>query len=194
MAKRGAAMAPTRELTSRAHAGRRSKEKLQDEWTQEWRRATPATRGTRFAAADRFPPSLKPTPHFTALTKERELFARLTQCRTGHCFQGAYYKENVPSENIDCPCGEHPQTREHTLRHCPRYDRYRSALWDASTTVDLGVILGTRDGIVALAKFLRTSGAFTKTGHPRAPRTTPMWEDEPEDGGGWEEDREEGEE
>ncbi|KAI5895963.1 uncharacterized protein SCHCODRAFT_02597239 [Schizophyllum commune H4-8] len=55
---------------------------------------------------------------------------------------------------------------------------------------------------MALARFLKKSGAFTKTGHPRAGPRTPRWEDEPdpaEDGGstedeGWEAAEEEVEE
>ncbi|KZV89363.1 hypothetical protein EXIGLDRAFT_589384, partial [Exidia glandulosa HHB12029] len=107
-------------------------------------------------------------------------------CRTGHCFQGAYYKTFVPSENVDCPCGERLQTREHSLRECPRYDAFRDKLRDASHNIVLSEILGTPRGIEALSGFLRKSGAFTKTGEPRAPRAAPVPELEPEDYGGWE--------
>ncbi|KZV89833.1 hypothetical protein EXIGLDRAFT_576125, partial [Exidia glandulosa HHB12029] len=105
---------------------------------------------------------------------------RVVQCRTGHCFQGAYYSTFVPSENVDCPCGERMQTREHTLRECPRYDHYRATLRAASRHIVLSEILGTERGIEALSGFLRKSGAFTKTGEPRAPRAAPVLELEPE--------------
>ncbi|KAJ7321348.1 hypothetical protein DFH08DRAFT_637798, partial [Mycena albidolilacea] len=64
-------------------------------------------------------PSMKPTPHFKAL--KREVFGRVTQCRTGHYFSGEYYSRFIPSENVDCICGEVYQTREHLLRECPRH-------------------------------------------------------------------------
>lgn len=168
---------------TRAHAMRKSKETTLAEWTKEWR-ATART--GRFAVANRIPPSLRPTQHFVALQNEREVFGRVVQCRTGHCFQGAYYKTFVPSEDVDCPCGERLQTREHSLRECPRYDAFRGKLRDASRNIILSEILGTPRGIEALSGFLRRSGAFTKTGEPRAPRAAPVPELEPEDYGGWE--------
>ncbi|KZV84744.1 hypothetical protein EXIGLDRAFT_591699, partial [Exidia glandulosa HHB12029] len=103
--------------------------------------------------------------------------------RTGHCFSGEYYAQFVPNESVDCPCGEDFQSREHILRHCARYERHRHILRAVSRDVSLPEILGTADGIEALAKFLRKSGAFTKTGEPRAARTAPRWEDEADDFG-----------
>ncbi|KAF7350488.1 RnaseH domain transposon factor [Mycena venus] len=128
--------------------------------------------------ANRFPPSMKPTTHFTSL--KREVFGRVTQCRIGHCFSGEYYNRFVPSENVNCPCGEELQTREHILRTCPRYEDHRHLLRSVSRDISLPEILGTKDGIAALAKFLEESGAFTKTGTPRRPQETPSFEDEPD--------------
>lgn len=176
------------QVTSQAHALRKSREKTIADWTAEWR-AAPRT--GRFAVANRIPPSLKPTAHFVALQKEREVFGRVVQCRTGHCFQGAYYEQSVPAENIDCPCGEPHQTRQHTLRECPRYDQHRNTLWKASRDVALSDILSTKKGIAALSVFLRESGTFTKTGEPRAARAAPTHENEQENYRGWDEDEEE---
>ncbi|TFK58962.1 hypothetical protein BDN72DRAFT_873108 [Pluteus cervinus] len=36
--------------------------------------------------ANRIPPSLNPTPHFKTLRRNRELFGRIVQCRTGHAY------------------------------------------------------------------------------------------------------------
>ncbi|KAJ7016215.1 hypothetical protein C8F04DRAFT_982495 [Mycena alexandri] len=128
--------------------------------------------------ANRFPPSLRPTPHFISL--KREVFGRVTQCRIGHCFTGEYYSQFVPSEGIDCPCGEQFQTREHLLRECPQYEDQRHVLEAVSRDISLPEILGTKKGIAALAEFLESSGAFTKTGKPRQPPKLPSVEDEPE--------------
>lgn len=174
---------------TRAYAGRRCKEKTLAAWTKEWR-AAPRT--GRYAISNRIPPSLKPTKHFTALSDERETFGRLVQSRTGHCFSGEYYAQFVPDEDVDCPCGEQFQSREHVIRHCARYERHRHILRAVSRDVSLPEILGTASGIEALSKFLRKTGAFTKTGEPRAARTAPRWEDETEDYGGWDDDGDDG--
>ncbi|KZV79121.1 hypothetical protein EXIGLDRAFT_735638 [Exidia glandulosa HHB12029] len=86
------------------------------------------------------------------------------------------------------------QTREHTLRECTRYDDYRDILRKASRNIVLSEILGTERGLAALSEFLRKSGAFTKTGEPRAARAAPSRELEPEDYGGWEVENEADEE
>ena len=166
-------------------------------WRREWDHR-PIT--GRYAIANRIPPSLKPLAHFRDLCGDRELYGRVVQCHLGHGFIGEYYKDFVPSESIDCPCGEPVQTRQHVLQDCPVYEPHRHILRGVSEDVALAEILGTPKGIDALARFLKKSGAFTKTGHPRAGPRTPRWEDEPdpvEDGGsadeGWEAAEEEGE-
>jgi hypothetical protein len=128
--------------------------------------------------ANRFPPSLRPTARFKEL--KREIFGRVFQCRTGHGYIGEYYNKFVPSENIDCPCGEAIQTREHVLRECPLYEDHRHILEEVSRDISVPEILGTKEGISALAEFLDVSGAFTKTGEPRQTKDLPRYEDEPE--------------
>ncbi|KAJ7679795.1 hypothetical protein B0H14DRAFT_2175015, partial [Mycena olivaceomarginata] len=93
---------------------RKSKEKVHKLWIKEWK-DKPKT--GCYAIANRFPPSMKPTPHFQTL--KREIFWCVTQCRIGHCYSGEYYSQFVPSESIDCPCGEAFQIREHIIRECP---------------------------------------------------------------------------
>ncbi|KAJ6514970.1 hypothetical protein C8R47DRAFT_1206326 [Mycena vitilis] len=68
----------------------------------------------------------------------------------------------------------------HILQECPRYDDHRDILRKASATIHLPDILGTKEGIAALADFIEKSGAFTKTGAPRPARTIPTFEEEPE--------------
>ncbi|KAK0485344.1 hypothetical protein EDD18DRAFT_1053228, partial [Armillaria luteobubalina] len=128
-------------------------------WTRSWKNS-PKT--GFFAPSNRIAPSLKPTKHFHELHGNQEVFGRLVQCRTGHCFAGEYYSRFVPQEDIQCPCGEHLQSREHIIRDCPRYDGHRESLHKVSRDIYLPDILGTNEGIDALASFLEKSGTFTK--------------------------------
>ncbi|KAJ6546137.1 hypothetical protein B0H10DRAFT_2131789 [Mycena sp. CBHHK59/15] len=67
------------------------------------------------------------------------------------------------------------------LRHvCPQYEDHRHLLKDVSRDISLPEILGTKDGIAALAKFLEESGAFTKTGTPHRPLEIPLCDNEPD--------------
>ena len=168
---KGAIHLASSEPASRSNALRKAKAKTQSDWCKTWR-ASP-TRG-QYAIANLSPPSLKTTNHFEELEDRRELFGRLLQCRTGHNYSGEYYARFVPSESIDCPCGEPLQTREHILRDCPRYEPHRHTLRDASPRLFLPTLLGTKEGIKATTKFLEKSGAFTKTGNTRPPRKPPV--------------------
>ncbi|KAF8828234.1 hypothetical protein HHX47_DHR4000457 [Lentinula edodes] len=155
---------------SRSNALRLNKVRAEREWKKKWE--SRSTYG-RFAIANQLPPSLKPTKRLKETP--REVFGRLTQCRTGHAFLGEYYAQFVPGENINCPCGEDLQTREHILRACPRYDNFRHILRKASDDICLKEILGTEEGIEALTEFLEESGAFTKTGKQRPIAEAPMY-------------------
>ncbi|KAF5378149.1 hypothetical protein D9615_007631 [Tricholomella constricta] len=54
----------------------------------------------------------------------------------------------------------------------------RHILTDEFPEMDLKDILGTPKGLEVFSKFLDKSGAFTKTGNPRAKPTAPTIEDE----------------
>ena len=59
--------------------------------------------------------------------------------------------------------------RKHILRDCPRYaDTRRTTLLRVAPLPTVNDIIGTQDGIRALAKFIAKTGAFTKTGDSRA--------------------------
>ena len=92
---------------------------------------------------------------------------------------GEYYKGFVPSANPACPCGETTQTREHIIQSCPTYEEYRTILRQASQTLYLPDLLGTKDGIQAMASFLEKSGAFTKNGHSPPTPSPPHITDRP---------------
>jgi hypothetical protein len=164
--------------SSFANMKRRAKEKMLNDWTKIWK-STP--RHGHFAISNRFPPSLKPTKRLTHLENKGEIFGRVIQCRTGHGYLGEYYNRFVPSKDIDCPCGEHIQTREHVLRDCIIYEQHRNILRETSETIALPVILGSEGGVEALALFLEKSGALTKHGNPYTRPPPPSLDDEPED-------------
>lgn len=84
-----------------------------------------------------------------------------------YCFIGEYYHQFLPAEPYNCPCGQPTQTRAHILQDCPRDAPHRHVLRAASRTIDLPTVLGTKDGITALATFIARSGAFTKTSATR---------------------------
>jgi len=53
-------------------------------------------------------------------------------------------------------------------------------LREISNDISLPEILGTKEGIEALAEFIRKSGAFSKTGTLRTEKQPPLLEEEPE--------------
>lgn len=128
---------------------------------KQWKQMWAGTSGGSFAWADRFEPAFKPRAHFDNLP--REIYSRVTQARTGHAFIGEYYKRFVPSEDTACGCGTDPQTRTHIIQECELYEGHRGVLRDAYPDLKMADILGTRQGIEALALFIKRSGAFRKT-------------------------------
>ena len=171
-AKRGTELW-TRDYTTLTNAKRNVKDKALKEWTNEWKR-TPPMGG--FAVANRMHPKWKPREH--VIRTPREIFGRLTQCRTKHAFIGEYYAKFVPTETVGCPCGEQYQTREHIIRECTIYEEHRKILQEADENMELGILLGSKEGLEAMSKFLGRTGAFTKTGKMPAERKRPRLDDE----------------
>lgn len=64
----------------------------------------------------------------------------------------------------------------------PRYENHRDKLRKVSRDISLSEILGTKEGIAALADFLKATGAFTKTGNPRQAAVAPEYDEELEEG------------
>jgi hypothetical protein len=86
------------------------------------------------------------------------------------------------------------QTHEHIVKEGPRYAGPRLILREDQPGLDTADWLGTKEGLEALTKFLKSSGAFTKTGEPKAKPPKPsLDDDEPHDGGAGAEDQERGE-
>jgi hypothetical protein len=154
---------------------RAMKEEVLERWKDLWR-ANPTGHRSLYHAADRSLPTLLPSWQMRNLP--RRLFGLVLQCRTGHAFMGEYYERHSIDEPRDCPCGAMFQTREHILTECPRYDNWRYLLRAQSPTLSLTAILGTEEGIKALATFIARTGAFTKTGDlGQQPEEEPLWPD-----------------
>jgi len=101
---------------------------------------------------------------FYYLTLKVLVHNSLIQCRTGHGYFGDYYRSAVPSESISCPYGEEIQTRKYIIDTCPQYKNYCQILRNVSNSIYMPNILGTKQGIATLSKFLERSGVFTKSG------------------------------
>jgi len=158
MAKTAAERDPTMlQPATITHLLRRAGEATLESWTSEWRQRVGMG---WFAWANRLPPRLKPRKHF--VNTKREVYGRLLQCRTGHAFTGEYYARMVPTEATDCSCGHPYQTRQHILQDCEEFDEHRHILTDVDETLSMTELLGTEDGIAALAAFLNASSAFRK--------------------------------
>ncbi|KAK0200673.1 hypothetical protein DFS33DRAFT_1227657, partial [Desarmillaria ectypa] len=70
------------------------------------------------------------------------------------------------------------QTEDHVICECPRCDGHRDRLRKDHRDTYFPGILGTKDGVEALASFLEKSGASTKTGSPKRPPTRPTLDEE----------------
>jgi ribonuclease HI len=151
------------------------KEEVLERWKTLWR-ANPIGHRSLYHPADRFLPSLLPSWQMRHLP--RQLFGLVLQCRSGHAFVGEYYERHNIDEPTDCLCGAEFQTREHILQECPRYDNWRHILLEQSPTLSLTALLGTEEGIKALATFIARTGAFTKTGDlSQQSEEMPLWPD-----------------
>ena len=135
-------------------------------WKWIWRNQP---QNKQYGLANCIPPYLQPTPYFKALCNQREIFGCLMQYRTDHSYFRDYYWSAVPSESISCPCGEEIQTQKHIINTCPQYENHCQILHNVSSFIYMPDILGTKQGIAAISKFLERWGAFTKngTGLPR---------------------------
>jgi ribonuclease HI len=132
-----------------------------------------------FGDVTSYPPTIKPSAVFTLLRNQPEVFGRLTQVRTMHGHNPSYLARfNIPHDP-QCTCGHHvppePITRfrDHVFHNCEAYDEHRHILTTAHRDHSSPVLLGSMFGLLATAKFLLESGAFTATGRPYVTPKTP---------------------
>jgi hypothetical protein len=95
-----------------------------------------------------------------------------------HGYNAAYFaKRNIPYETI-CDCDEILPTepdrmQEHVLRNCYTLQRHRHILSTAHRDHSPAIILGSIKGLLATAKFLKITGALSRTGRPTERGKTP---------------------
>jgi ribonuclease HI len=161
---------PSLIFRTHSYAGMSSKMRAQTRWRKEWSedkaKRLIGNTPSAFELADVQPPRISPNDFFRSTP--RELFGRLTQTLTGHGYTGEYYRRFVPSETTWCRCTDTEvqhvfETREHILHECDRYAHHRPLLENRPTSL----LFGSKSGITSLILFMRKSGAFTKSGHPR---------------------------
>ena len=159
LAKRVTELEPTTETTTLAKLHRQLCERLKAAWISEW--ANKPVAG-QYAIADCTPPSLAGSHTFQTLN--RHMLGVVTQARTGHGYFREYYLIHNIQEPTDCPCGADLQTCEHIILKCEIHKEHRHLIEEGAPDYRLTMILGTRSGIDALAKFIRGSKAFQKQG------------------------------
>jgi len=96
------------------------------------------------------------------LYNQREIFSHLVQCRIGHSYFEDYYLSAVLLENISCSYREEIQTYKHIINIFSQYENYYQILYNVSSSIYIPDILGTKQDIAVLSKFLERSGIFTK--------------------------------
>jgi ribonuclease HI len=120
------------------------------------------------------PATTKPNAVFLQLSNKPEVFGRLTQIRTMHGHNTYYYNRFNLDRDLHCPCGDlvppdvPAHIQDHTLHCCEAFKDHRHILTEASRDHNPMVLLGSVKGLIATAKFLESSGAFTSEGKPYA--------------------------
>jgi hypothetical protein len=133
---------------------------LRENWINVWGAATHHPRSD-FSLADRFIPQLHPTACFIKLS--RPLFSQITQARTGHAHIGSYYRNFIPTEDPECPCGKGIQTHHHILTACTLYTDQCALLGATREEASITVLVGMADSIMWLADFIKETGTFAKS-------------------------------
>jgi len=91
---------------------------------------------------------------------------------TGHAFTSKYTAHFCPSsfDPHHCQCGEPLQTAHHVIMVCPLHDKERRQfLLPLSNTHSISTIFGTKEGGMALGRFLAASQACMRLRHQEDP-------------------------
>ena len=151
-----------------AHQKSSSKELALSAWQARWHNAD--RRSQAFLALPSLPSGKLPPVIVGAAGGSRTASATLVRLITGHAFVGSYTARFHPRKATHCPeCGVNPQTVEHVILHCSRFERARvTHLAPIAPTLSLRFLFGTEEGGKALLAFLEESKACFK------PRNEPV--------------------
>ena len=124
-------------------------------------------------------PSTKTDKIFRQLQNKPEIFGRLTQVQMMHGYNTSYYQHFNIDRDRDCICNHYlppllpSRIRNHILHNCEHYDEHRHILSEVLRDHDPTILLRTVKGLIAMAEFLKISGAFTSDGTPYIPPKPP---------------------
>ena len=94
-------------------------------------------------------------------TLDQHTLGIVTQAQTGHGYSGDYCIQNI-NKPTDFPCGAELQTCEHILFECEIHEELWHVIDKGNPDHKLVMLLGTKMGIDALAKFIKGTKAFQK--------------------------------
>jgi hypothetical protein len=118
------------------------------------------------------PPNPKPNLTFVQLEDKPEIFSRLTQIRTMHGYNVSYFNRFHIEHEPECLCTEIippvPPSRihDHIFHNCEEYQTHRYILTAVNRQHSPTILLSGNKGILAVAKFIELTGAFSSTGKP----------------------------
>jgi hypothetical protein len=152
-------------------AREKAKRRALKAWRRDWS-SLPHTNQTA-VALHHIPPSLRLNPSIREIEGPRDVQARVIHAITGHGHIGEYYARFVPTETPACPCGEPIQTRAHVLADCELHNASRHILHSACPNLSIALLLSTRKGLKALARFLKDSDVLRKARSDPPSQTAP---------------------
>jgi hypothetical protein len=138
------------------------KETTDTKWKEWWTALPDNKKGSSYFQYNQDPPTTKVSPHLHKLTRLQ--VSTITQFKTGHGYFKTYLQRQQPDLNTTCTkCNlKQPHSPEHILLHCTRYNQWRHLLGGRRT---LGQLLGTLEGVAAVAEFVIKSGGGTRRGY-----------------------------
>ena len=99
------------------------------------------------------------------INSPRFVLSRIVQYRSGHALVGAWFQKHNIQANYNCQCGS-LETINHIIKDCSLREPHREILRKASPTLDDGILLNTRKGLVAMANYIAaTAGSRISNSH-----------------------------
>src|SRR5438270_1315611 len=120
-------------------------------WHQYWTQLPDARKGRHFRSIYFQLPSLSPAPHFCQLPKYQ--LATVTQLRLGHGYFKSYLCRVDENISNTCTCDRQtpaPDTPEHILLYCSKYQQHRHLVKPVAQHFHLPDVFGSKAGLMAV--------------------------------------------
>jgi ribonuclease HI len=182
LAKKGCRPNPNPILsTTTSYLSEKRSKLINIQWKKLMKNPPPTGTFKRITDLDALPPTNRPNKTFKSLLEKPEIFGRLTQIRTMHGYNPIYYRRFNIDQPLECPACHNTFTHrdteidylDHVFRVCQTFDEHRNILTKISRDASPYVLLGSDKGLLAVAKFIEKTGAFTKEGAPYQRPSTP---------------------